>query len=464
MVVLVLGRVANLALTLGTIALATRGLGAEGFGVFRTGQAFLALAVVLGNLGLHIVATRELSVPGADQSRVLANAMALRIVSATLITLLAIGVAWLLPYDHPVRIGILAGAIGTVAQAGHQLLLGLFQEKLRQTGAVVAELTGTLVLLALTALLYVSDGTPAQYLLATSIGFVVTLAVSWTIAWRMVPHGLAFDLPYWWMLLRASTPLAIGNVLILLYYRMDTVFLSLLRPVEEVGYYGLATRVQDSVVGVALLFAGLVMPLLSRQSQNPQGFARTYAMGLDVLGVGVIGVAVVLIGFATPIVTIIAGQGFAESALPLAILSVTIGLHSLTTMIRFAATAIDRQTAVLPGMAAGTAVALIAYWFLIPHLGPAGAALGTVLGESIVLLSASLVVRQGRPELSGPWRLWRAVLVGALCVAVAGWAQHRGVDWWWLLPVPILLYPALLLLSGAVPRSPTQLKAMFQGG
>ncbi len=102
------GRVAVLVLGLLATALLTRLLGPDGFGHFRTAVAFLGIAVAAADLGLASLFVREISQSGADQRRLIGNALALRLLLAAIAMAIAVGVAFVVPQAED-RLGILGG-------------------------------------------------------------------------------------------------------------------------------------------------------------------------------------------------------------------------------------------------------------------------------------------------------------------------------------------------------------------
>ena len=63
------GRVVSIVFALFSIGLITRSLGQEGFGEYTTVLAFLSLFVILSDLGLHSLMTREISRPASPRAR-----------------------------------------------------------------------------------------------------------------------------------------------------------------------------------------------------------------------------------------------------------------------------------------------------------------------------------------------------------------------------------------------------------
>ncbi len=127
-------------------ALHTRFLGPEGFGHFRTAVAYLALVISLADLGLGSFSSARYR-EGCRPARLIAHALGRRLAIAGTAMAIALALAFALPLDEQDRLGILGGAFGFLANSLHLLLFGLFQQKLRQEGVVLAESRAGLLLL-----------------------------------------------------------------------------------------------------------------------------------------------------------------------------------------------------------------------------------------------------------------------------------------------------------------------------
>ena len=83
--------------------LMTRDLGPHGFGDFRTAVGYLGLIVLLADLGLASIFVREISAPGADQARLVGNAIALRLTLATASIAMALALLFALPFTEEAK-------------------------------------------------------------------------------------------------------------------------------------------------------------------------------------------------------------------------------------------------------------------------------------------------------------------------------------------------------------------------
>lgn len=392
-VLLIGGRVALLLLALVTTAMLTRILEPTGFGYYRTAIAYLALVIALADMGLASLFVREISRPEADQPRLISNLLGLRLVVAGGALVLGTGLAFLLPLEPQDRLGIVGGAFGFLAYSAHLLLFGLFQQKLRQQGVVLAELTGGLVLVGLIIVFAWAGAEPFWFVVALGLSYVATLALTLVAAQRLVRFGLRLEPALWIDLARQAAPLAVATTISVLYFRADTVLLAFFRSPAEVGLYGVPVKVLDSCMGISLLLVGLFSPLMAHTARVDDAAFRkhlgdcllTLAVGTSLVGVG-------LVALAPEIVLLLAGAEFIGGAPILQVLAGVLVLHGTAFVLREAATALAIQQRLLPAYFAGLGMAVVAYVVLIPRFGGIGAAIALLLAEIVVVLLAGSIL------------------------------------------------------------------------
>jgi O-antigen/teichoic acid export membrane protein len=389
------GRVAVLVLGLLATALLTRFLGPEGFGHFRTAVAFLGIAIALADLGLASLFVREISLPDADQRRLIGNALGLRLVLAGIAIAIAIGVAFVLPLHAQDRLGIVGGAFGFLAYSVHLLLFGLYQQKLRQEGVVLAEVTGGIVLALLILLFAWAGADPWWFATAMGLSYVFTLILTMIAAQRLVRFGLRLEPEVWWHLIKNGAPLAVVWTLSALYTRADTVLLAILHTPTEVGLYGVPVKIYDSLIGISLLFVGMFAPLLANTARrDATAFQAHLQNALATLAIGTIGIALGIMATAPELVRILAGPEFLDGVPVLRLMAGLLVVRGTTLMLRETVIALDIQQRLLPAYAATFVVAFAGYFILIPRLGGIGAVLAFLLAEAVLLTYiATIVIR-----------------------------------------------------------------------
>jgi len=435
-----------------TLALLTRGLGPGEFGHYRTVLTFVSFASIAADLGLYVVLLRTLARPDVDASRAIGTALALRLAVTGAVLLAASVVALLLPYDAAVKRGIFVGALIYTAYQSTELLAAVFQRALRQGLPMLAEAAGALAALGLVWLAVRMEAGTDAMLLATFAGSAVTFAGSWAFARRLVPFRLGIDLATWKRFALAGLPVAASNALGIAMLRGDTLLLSLIQPAGAVGLYGVPTKMFELSTTLPVMFAGLMLPLLSAAAADRPRFAATLANALDATVLyGFAGVLVLAL-FGRELITLVASPSFAAGAPALALLAVASLASALSTVMRYALLALDRAGTLLRIDAVALAVAFAAYLTLIPRWSFVGAAAATLVAETFVAAATALaLVRLGRP-VAAPRALRTAASALVAGVAALG-LESRGLPWGIALAGTAATYVTLLALTGAVPRA-----------
>jgi O-antigen/teichoic acid export membrane protein/glycosyltransferase involved in cell wall biosynthesis len=439
-----------------TIMVLTRHLGPHDFGYYRTVLTYSAFAAVLADLGIYFVGLREMSRPGADVSRVIGTAFLLRLVSTALVLLVTSAFALLLPYDAEVKRGIFLGSLIYVGFQANEFLTGVFQRVMKQAGNALAEAAGAFTTLLAVWLLAQLDAGFMTMLCGTLLGAAVALTISWILARRLIPFRLSFDLPLWRNYMTAAMPIAGSQILTMAMLRGDTLLLSLMKPATHVGLYGVPTKMFELATTLPYMFSGLVMPSLTAAgapgSPTAGQFSKILSNSLDAMLMYGVGVILALSICAPQILTFISGEQFVDGAPALMILSFAATLTALSFVVRFALIALDRSRLVLIADAAACAIALAAYFILIPQFSFVGAASGTCIAEGAILVGMLWGVRRAGHPLPSFKTAPKTILAGVLAAAAIYGLEYIGLYWLLALAIGGACYVGLLALFGAIPR------------
>jgi O-antigen/teichoic acid export membrane protein len=388
----VVGKVIGAAIGLLVVALLTRYLHQSGYGQYATVLAYVGFLSVVADLGLYLVANRELALPNADQPRVVGNVVGIRLVSAILVLGAGVILAAFLPYPAVVRQGIAVATLAFLCIAVTQLLVAVFQVHLTMWPVVSGEILGRLVLLG--AVVY--GTTHAWGLVPLLTGQVaanaVNLALVLAVVWRFTPVRPRFEASEWKRILRDTLPIALSVVLNLIYFRIDTIFLSLLKPAAVVGLYSSAYKILEILAQFPAMFVGLVLPALSAAFIEPERFKIIFQRAFEVVVLAALPIVTGGILLAEPIVRFINGDEFAPAAPYLRILVVAVGLLYLSSLSGHAIVAIRKQRTMVWGYLGVAALGVVLYLVLIPPLSATGAAIGTVVTEFAIMAAGYAII------------------------------------------------------------------------
>ena len=427
-----------------SLALITRYLGQSGFGHYTTVYAILQLFVVIIDLGLYLTLLREIS--SSEETRIPAitnNIFTIRVVSSVALLALAILTISLSPYPAEVKFGTMTLSASFLFATLIATLTALFQKHLQMVKIALLNLVNKLLFFAATIII-VSQGLGLQAIfIGASLASVLSFALLWYLL-RTIPTpvrlAFAYDPVYWKRVLSISWPLAVTTALNLIYFKADTIILSLYHAPEAVGIYGASYRVLEIIASFPHMFMGLILPLLTAAWVAHDDrtlhaiWRKAFAFFAFISFPMIVGALVV----GRPLMRMIVGDDFSISGDLLKILVVATAAIFFGTLYTYMVLVIDRQRDMIRYFLITAALALVGYFLFIPSFSFWGAAWVTVASEILIVIGAWTVIKQSfTPHI--PW---------AICGKLASASAFMGIVTWLLLPfVPLL---PLIVLAAAI--------------
>jgi O-antigen/teichoic acid export membrane protein len=435
------GKGVVLAIGLVSIGVLTRYLGPSDYGKYTLALMYMQLFGVLADVGLFTTVVREISKQPERTEELVGNALALRLLLAIGVIVLASGVSLLLPYEHQVRVAILlAGApllIGMVTTT----YVAILQSRLRMPRAVIGDVVGRAASLALVLLVVGLDLGFYPVFGAAAGGAAVTLAITWRLTRPLARVRPQRDMALWRSLMRAAIPLGLALAINAVYFRADTLIISLYKPYEEVGLYTLAYRVLELALVIGTVFLNTTFPVLSEAVARDEPRARrTIQASAEVcvtLGAPLVAGGLAL---APQIVDLAGGDEFAGSAAPLRILLAAGALAWINGVFGYALIARERQAAALWLNVTALTFNVGLNFLLIPPYGIEAAAAVTVASEVLILIGSYFLMRRHFNFFPIPRTLVPAVGVAALMGGLLWLANDA--------PLPVLVALGTALYGG----------------
>lgn len=389
---LALGTAASKGLVLVATLLLTRQLGPEDFGRYTLVFAYLAFFELIADCGLDTLAVRELARDGFREEgrRILGDSLVLR----ALLILLVLPAAAL---SFPLLTGnrgdasliVLAG-LTLVAGNRRPSLRSLFEVPFRAELAmglptflgVLAEILHLGLLYALLSGWGLAGAIGAQGL--APLPLLIPLAI---LSMRRLRPRIRPSAGRLGLLLRRAAPLLGALALNIILVRVDVLMLDRMRGSVEVGLYAAPVRIVEVLNLLPILLMTSVYPLFSRHADDPAFVDRLFRVSLRVLTTAVVPIVALEIAFAGPLVTLLFGHAYGESAamLPWLALSELVIFADIVIGARLVATGRETRNLQLVTLATLTNVGV--NLALIPILGGRGAALAT-LGAYVVRVAA----------------------------------------------------------------------------
>lgn len=415
----ILGKALGLSLSVLTLGIMTRYLGPELFGYYTTAFAFLQIFGILIDFGLQMITVQLISDPGVDESKMFSNIFTFRIFSALLFFFVPYA-ALFFPYPHAIKIGVVITSFTYFFTTISSVALGIFQKHFKMKYAAWADFFNKFLLFALTFAMVALQKSIVWFFLAAAASNGAYLLLLLLFAKKITPIKILIEWDKWKLILSRAWPLALSILFNLIYFKADTVILSLFRSQTEVGLYGAPYKILEVLINFSYLFLGLLLPLMAfaYANKNSEDLRRYLQNGFDVMAAYslplVFGTAVLgkeIMGF-------VAGQAYAPSGDILKILMVAVAIISLTAVFGYGIVATNIQKKILPYFALNAAVSLALYFIFIPKYSYWAAAWTTVYTEIFILIS-SLVILYKKIKFLPRLKIFLKSLFASLIMSLA---------------------------------------------
>ncbi|MGB2711357.1 MAG: oligosaccharide flippase family protein, partial [Conexibacter sp.] len=427
---------AGLLLTAVASVFLLRHLGVVRFGQYTTVIAIVTIVQGVTDAGLTLVGQREYVHADAQRRRtLLADLVGIRLVLTPLGVLVGVGFALVAGYPNALVTGTVLAGIGVVLAVVAATLTMPLSVDLRYGAVTATDFVRQLVIVAGIVALVAADAglVPffAVYVVAGLVAVVTALTFVGARGW-VAPR---FAWREWRPLLREAAPIALSAVVNVTYVRTLIVAASLLATAEQTGLFATSYRISEILLSVPQLMIGAAFPILVHSGAADESRLAyvLQRMGEAALLVA-LGLGLVLVVGADPIIRLLGGPEYADAASVLRIQSVAIAGAFMTQLGMFGLVAVHRQRALMFVNALALAVVLVLGCTLIPLWEADGAALAASVGEVVLAAAALTMLVRARPALRPDLRyvpkLLLAAALGAMCV---------------LLPLPDAVATALAL-------------------
>lgn len=320
-VVASISKILSTILALVSIGLITRYLGKEGFGNYATVLAFLSFFSAIADLGLYSTSTREISRPNAPESKIIGSIFPLRVAASLAVLLIAPIIALSFPYPLQVKQAIIIVAISFLFSSSYQILNGVFQKNLAMDKVAISEFLGKVLQLLFVFLAVRLDLGFLWIISALLFNMVFSFILIYFLSKKYISFRIRLDFSYWKTFLKQSYPLGIAAIIGFIYFKIDTIFLSVMKTSAEVGIYNAAYKVIENIVFFPTMIIGLIFPIMSRSIFSDKTRFRDISNKIfKVFWILVVPLIIGTVFLSDGIIRLIGGAGFFESGLVLRIL------------------------------------------------------------------------------------------------------------------------------------------------
>lgn len=417
----VIGRGGAGVLSVVAISLITRYLGREGFGFYTTAISFLQFFGILVDFGLTLITVQMISERDDDTDKILSNIITLRAISAAIFLGAAPIAAIFMPYPAVIKWGILITTLTFFFQIVLQTVTGVFQKNLKMHIPAIADFASRVFyVIAVAILIYLHRGI-LEILAALAISTLICLMIIWMTARKFVIIRPAFDFALWKKILLRAWPIGVSIILNLIYLKADILLLSVMKSQEDVGLYGAPYKLIDALTAFAMMFMGLILPLLASAwaKKERERFATIFQKAFNLLIIFSVPTVVGGYFLSAQVMEFMAGKNFAASGPILAILTLGAAAVFIGSLFAHTVVAIDKQKAVIWGYLADAVLSLIGYFIFIPRYSYIGAAWVTVFSEIFIAIIGIWVVWRETKILPRFWKIFIKSCLASVPMVIA---------------------------------------------
>ena len=448
MIYQILGKGLGIIFGLLTVGLMTRYLGQTGFGYYTTVVSFLQFFGVVIDFGLQMTTAQMLARPGVDESKIFGSILAIRLISAAIFMGLAASIVWALPYPEIIKMGVTLTSLSFFFISLQSVFISVFQKNMKMSVVAWAEVWGRAALLIGVWIFVITSRGLLFIMGAVVLGSLVNFLILYFKSKKYLKISLAYDRNIWKEIWTISWPLAITISLSLIYFRADTVVMSFVRPVSEVGIYGAAYKVVDILVQFPYLFLGLLLPIFSSLIMvNLESFKKVYQKTFDFIAIVTFPIVLGTIAVGDKIMEVVAGKEFLVSGDLLKILIVAVGVIYFGALFGYGIVACGLQKKMIKFYVFDAVFSLVMYLIFIPIYSYWAAATLTVVSELLITIPAMFILRK-HMGINFQFKVFlKSLLSGLIMLGVLFLLPSQGLAT--LIIVGVIIYfGALYLMRG----------------
>ncbi len=262
-IIQIIGKAANVLIGVLAISYLTRYLSPSGFGQYTTVLTFLQIFGIFLDFGLYLVLLQEIGKNEDKKNFIFSNILTLRIISGSSFFIIAPTIALFFPYPTIVKVGIALTSLAFFLNSLIQVYAAIFQKEMKMHKVVLAESIGKILFLVFIILAITLRGNLLVVLISNNINSLVFFIILAWSAKKYVKYKWQLDWEYARKIIKLAWPIGLTIALNLIYFKADTLILSLFHSAADVGYYGAPYKILEVITTLPHLILGLTLPILA---------------------------------------------------------------------------------------------------------------------------------------------------------------------------------------------------------
>ena len=365
------------------IILIARNLGDVIFGKYSFAFAFTSLFAVFADFGLSTLTIREVARNREYASKYLGNISLIKFLLSIVTAIFILISINLLDYPSDTILAVYFAGAYVIVNSFSQFLRAFFRAFEKMEYEAVTRITERIILfIAVVSLLYLGYGLVpilSVFFIVSVFNFFVTVVL---VLKRFVKPSYDIDLKLWKEIIKEALPFGLTSVFVVIYFKIDTIMLSIMVNDATVGWYNAAYNIVDGLMFVvAGSLTGALYPLMSNHYKSSHKIREIFTKSFKLLLLVGFVVALIVTAFSDKIIFNIYGAEYANSVIALKILIWAFFIICISTVSSTLLNSAGKQKVVAIGTGLGAILNVSLNLVLIPRYGLEGAAFATVITE-----------------------------------------------------------------------------------
>jgi len=373
-----------------------RYLGPSDFGKFTFALSFIAMFVVISDLGLNLMTVREVSRDKSLTNKYLNNIVVFKTFLALLAFFLVMLLVVLLGYPEKTIKIVFLLALATFFSNISTGIRWIFQAYLKLEYDSALVIIQNMLFFGLGYLVLKLNWGIYGIGYTQIFVWILILISSWVlISKKFTRINLEFDFKFWRKLLKSSIPFALMLVFTGLYLNLDTVLLSFFKGDQVVGLYNAANRLVLAGKMIPGIVIASLFPIMSEISKKPkEEFDRLLGKSLTLMFCLALPISIGTTFLAGKAIGLLYGAEFSGSVPALQILIWGLFCMYLSIVMGYGliAKGYQRINTVITGVALG--INLLINIFLIQRFGHLGTSFAILVTELFVMTAGIFYTRK----------------------------------------------------------------------
>ncbi len=394
------GRIAQMIVSFFVSILTARYLGPGNYGIINYAAAYVAFFTSFCTLGINSVIIKDFIDHPEEQGEAIGTTLFLRGVSSLLSAIMIVGIVSVLDHDDPITVTVTAlSSIALLFQVADTINYW-FQSRYQSKITSIATLTAYIVTSIYRILLLIMQKDVIWFAFASSVDYMCIAVVLFVSYRRYEGPKLSISIRKAKTLLSRSYNYIFAGMMVAIYGQTDKLMLKQMLDETSVGYYALASAINNMWVFVLAAIIDSLSPTIIRYGRaNMELFQRKnrqlYAVVIYVSAF----VAIIFVIFGKWIVQILYGEAYQGAVAPLKIIC-WYTIFSYLGVARNAWVVTTNNQKYLKYICGGAAIVnVILNFVFIPVWGASGAAFASLITQILTITLNPYLIKDMRPNV-----------------------------------------------------------------